>query len=296
MSEEMLADQVAAESLSMAENYMASNGPATARRGFQEVMTKAQLEQQKVNESMGYPSNLSEASRLQALEKEVGGIKSGIGAILDKLNGGTNVPVQPQLSAPTALASLAQPVPVPSLRKVVRPQPQGPTLVAPPMTQTYADQELLPTNCETSTCEPIPSETTSLELLEAEPQLSSEDMWFDPVPELPKANPTVERLATLMPSVVSYIKGRNCRAYFFNSTRRAITRHFEFEAWPIPMRDAFLRSFNTLLSDPIFLKTQVLGVLRFSQGFAMSIEKVAQMVIMSAGWMAFSLAAAECNS
>jgi hypothetical protein len=291
MSEDIPADQIAAESLSMAENYMASNGPATARRGFQEVMTKAQLEQQKVNESMGYPSNLSEASRLQALEKEVGGIKSGIGAILDKLNGGTNVPVQPQSSAPNALASLGQPVPVPSLRKVARPRRSqfDPTNLP-------VEQEQLPISCETSIYEPIPSETTSLELLEAEPQLSSEEMWFDPAPELPKASPTAERLATLVPSVVSYIKGRNCRAYFFNSVRRAITRHFEFEAWPIPMRDAFLHSFNTLLSDPVFLKTQVLGILRFSQGFAMSIEKVAQMVIMSAGWMAFSLAAAECNS
>ncbi len=75
-----------AEGMAFAGHYMAKNGPTQARHvGKARQMTKGQLEEQKMNEKQGYPSNLDEAAKVKELENKVVNIEAGIGQILDRL-------------------------------------------------------------------------------------------------------------------------------------------------------------------------------------------------------------------
>ncbi len=87
-TQEMDPAALAAEGMAYAGNYMASNGPVQATHvGKARQMTRAQLEEQKMNEKQGYPSCLEEADKTKELESRVVGIETGISQILSALNG-----------------------------------------------------------------------------------------------------------------------------------------------------------------------------------------------------------------
>ncbi len=85
----------AARGVAEAHQYMAKNGPIQPTHRAPKTMTKAQLEEQKMNENQGYPSNLDEAEKTKQLEQRVSGMETGISQILQHLQnnppmGGTN--------------------------------------------------------------------------------------------------------------------------------------------------------------------------------------------------------------
>lgn len=72
--------EVVSEGLAQSMQWMASNGPTRPiHRGRARMMTKTQLEEQKMNEATGLPSNLDEASRVQALETMVSNLNDNMG-------------------------------------------------------------------------------------------------------------------------------------------------------------------------------------------------------------------------
>jgi hypothetical protein len=78
--------------LGMAARHMAENGPIQPAHRLlknQPTMTKAQLEQQKANEAAGLPSNLTEASRVTALESRL----EKLTGLIEQIAG--NVPSSP---------------------------------------------------------------------------------------------------------------------------------------------------------------------------------------------------------
>jgi len=94
---EVSPDMAAAEGMSFSQQYMAGNGPIRPLHiGQAKTMTKRQLEEQKMNEAQGYPSNLDEAEKVKELESKVTEMSQGISAILSHLQG--NPPTAPQNS------------------------------------------------------------------------------------------------------------------------------------------------------------------------------------------------------
>jgi hypothetical protein len=81
MAESIQSDEVeiATSSLAQAYQYMEANGPVRpVQNQRRKVMTKAQLEEQKMNEGDGYPSNIGDATRVRSLEAQVANINSNI--------------------------------------------------------------------------------------------------------------------------------------------------------------------------------------------------------------------------
>ena len=85
MGEEMVGVEGVEEvnhGLALGMEYMRQNGPTQAiHRGKAKMMTKQQLEEQRMNEAKGLPSNLEEAGRVVGLEQKV----SEIGETVNKL-------------------------------------------------------------------------------------------------------------------------------------------------------------------------------------------------------------------
>ncbi len=110
----------ASRGMANAQHYMAANGPPfpiQLQRNLNQpkIMTQAQLEEQKMNESQGLPSNLDEASRVVALEGKMETMSGGINAILQHLQGGP--PPTPQVR-PDAVPPVqpTQPLPPPRVQ------------------------------------------------------------------------------------------------------------------------------------------------------------------------------------
>lgn len=77
---------IVSEGLERAMSYMSKNGPLRPIQRFQAPkITQQQLEEQKMNEAQGLPSNLDEASRVVALEKTVSNLNSNMAKITDLL-------------------------------------------------------------------------------------------------------------------------------------------------------------------------------------------------------------------
>jgi len=65
--------------LALGMQYMAQNGPTQSiHRGKAKMMTKQQLEEQRMNEAKGLPSNLEEAGRVVGLEQKVSQISDNV--------------------------------------------------------------------------------------------------------------------------------------------------------------------------------------------------------------------------
>lgn len=91
-AESVEVDEVS-EGLARGVSYMARNGPV---RPVQKVparmITRQQLEEQKMNEAAGLPSNLDEASRVVALEKKILNMSTNMDKILQLLSQPSNAP------------------------------------------------------------------------------------------------------------------------------------------------------------------------------------------------------------
>lgn len=80
--EDCTPEMVVAEGMAFAHRDMMNNGPLQpTHRPRGATMTRGQLEEQKMNEKQGYPSNLDEASKVKELEANVGELGINIVAI-----------------------------------------------------------------------------------------------------------------------------------------------------------------------------------------------------------------------
>jgi hypothetical protein len=318
---EMSPETVAAYGLGMSQQYMSRNGPIQSQHVRRRtVMTKAQYEEQKMNEKMGYPSNLDEAGRVKQLESDMAGMQQGIQAILSRLSGGTTV-FPPQTNSPTPQnPSLipSSPVLSPQLRLVQQSVPQMSQGEAPTPSQSGSDdststgKRLVKLSngkvVEIPATQPSPLPTPprgnlsvgpeeSMALVEPTSDEDFSDLWVEetPVPEF-KNDPKLERLAFMVAEASTFLRNRDPHLFFRRVLPRTVSRQVGFSAWPKVLQERFNVHFRTLLTDPVFLRGQVATALSFEFGHGLSPQKVAELISLSAGFMAFSLAGAEVNS
>lgn len=391
---------IASMGVGMSQAYMAKNGPIQPiHRRKRVTMTKVQLEEQKMNEAQGLPSNSDEASRVKDLENKVAGIEQGVGQILAHLrslpiseqlgervssvrvssrpmNGGTNA-ARPQVQSPPT----SSPSPILSSPEWSLPQPQkGPIVPFVPETQEALNPSL--NDSESSTAPRIhrqrPAETLAnkqlgefLQVVKENPDVDmndfvkmtpelvnelsntqplkrrtvkmsdgrtmevggpnqvipqggqnlglgpgpvddlpafdpklmieqpeetvADDLWVEE-PEPIKNDPRVEKLAFMVGEVVKFLRDRDPLLFFRRVLPKTVGRQVGFSAWPKDLQVRFCVHFKTLLTDPVFIKSQVATALSFEFGHGLSFRKVAELITLSAGFMSYSLSGAEVNT
>lgn len=158
---EVVEMDVVGQGLALNASYMSTNGPAQPTHNRPQVMTKQQLEEQKMNEAQGLPSNRDEASRVVALETTVSNLNENMGKItglLSQLVQGQSPVAQP-LTPPVKPAVVAQPPPLPpTLPEEGLPLQTSP-LPGPLMVPTMPDLAP-PTSPPASSPQPMPPEVS----------------------------------------------------------------------------------------------------------------------------------------
>jgi hypothetical protein len=311
---EMDPTALAAEGIAFAGNYMAKNGPIQPihrlrdrARGLDEnKMTKAQLEEQKMNEAQGYPSNLDEAAKVKELEGKVSNIEAGIGAILQHLQGGQSSPASTQPPAETG----GNPVSL-----AVSPTPPQPPTVTPPSPSLIEEpespeqeskqpklREVTLRDGRKVTLPPAPSLGPATEHT-APPQQEEEiveepdaveDDWDEqivvvPEPEAPKADPKVEKVMHLVQEVNEFLQANDSHRFFVRHLGRHVHRHVGYHGWPQAMQGEFDARFKGFLSDPQFVSSICRKVIDMDMGHALGVKHVVSLLCATAGFTAFAL-------
>ena len=250
---------LASEGMHFASRHMQNNGPTRPlhRLVEQPKITKAQLEEQKVNETQGYPSNLDEASKVKALEAKVSGIESGINAILTKLNGELTTiehPDPPILQTPVEL--LPPPGPKMSLGS------------APPTEPETETEDEMWDDLGPDDPEPEPQETPKSNVTQVSDSERTQLIW------------TVEQ-------VYAFMKGHNCERTWRRLLTNSVHRNLGYNAWPTEFQTEWRDRFKKLLADPQFVTQQCQKILTMEFGRAIGAGKMAAFVVSIAGHLAF---------
>ena len=315
---------IAAEGMAFSGQYMAPNGPPMASHSIADQergmdcnkMTKTQLKEQRMNEDSGLPSNLGEANRVKALESKVESMSTGIGQILNHLNGQSS-PESPASSEPiggspvslavptTAIpgpaATVRQPSPQPivsdesSLLENKQPKQRQVTLKdgrkisVPVNTPQGMPMSLGPATAATDA--PVPLD---------EDNVDSDDPWDDPiqlieepeappVPNDPVADPGLERLVHLIQEVNQFMVANDVHRFWRRHLSRNLHRHLGYNGWPGGLQQEFDQRFKSFLEDPAFIQTTCKKILAFEMGEALGVKWVVSFIVASAGFTAFTL-------
>lgn len=272
---EVTPDAVAAEAMAFSQRYMAANGPAQPRHLRKQVtMTKAQLEEQKMNEAQGYPSNLSEANRMKSLENQMTAIQGMLSQLADQRSA-QPIPVQQQQSAVPTQSS-----PAPALVASSAPSPKRSVRLSNGQVKELPDRE------------PQSDSTTNFPMSLGEtPSDGGEDLWGEGVTVEDVVNdPNAEKVATMCQMVREYLLKKDSLTFFRRANSQIISRHAGYQGWGPQLKAQFTQRFKETLTDPVFLKNIVEKVLSMEMGYALAPQKVAEMAVMAAGWISFALA------
>ena len=275
-------------------------------------MTKKQLEEQKMNEREGLPSNLDEASRVKDLEAKLARLEA-------LLSGGTKPGPQPVQSPP-----IQNPNPTPLYPVVteevlnrevggfIQKYPNGTTLDQVAQSPNDSENSTAPkrrvvklSNGQTmevgspipvsmGPADDLPAFDPGLRIEQPE-EATVEDLWIEE-PEPVKNDPKLEKLAWVIGEVVKFLRDRDPLLFFRRVLPKTVSRQVGFSSWPKDLQGRFCGHFKTLLTDPVFIKSQVATALSFEFGHGLSPRKIAELIVLSAGFMAYSLSGAEVNT
>jgi len=303
---------MAAEGLAFAHRYMESNGPTTASHNLfgARKMTKNQLEEQKMNEAEGYPSNLDEAQKVKDLENKVTNIETGISQILSHLSGQSS-PVSPQLSVPIG-GSLGSPVGDPTqilVPSVIVSPPSPPLTVS--VESNEPEKKLQPLQQVTlKDGRKISVPRTSLPAMnlgpaadtEKPPTQLEEDDWDDnpiavvPEPELvpegpkvPEVDPKLVKVQQLVQDVNEFLRANDVHKFWRKYLGQKVHRHVGYAGWPKKLQSEFDVRFKEFLQDPQFVTSVCRKVMNMEMGHALGSKWVASMLVATAGFTAFAL-------
>jgi hypothetical protein len=311
-------EALVAEGMMLAGNYMASNGPTQARHiGKARTMTKGQLEEQKMNEAAGYPSNLEEAEKVKELEGKVTNIEAGISQILSHL-GGQSSPANPASNAPTggnpaSPVAVPTPTPVPS---VTVPQP-SPNSIEPDASTEPDDRQprLRQVTLKDGRKISVPavaSQVTPMSLgpaagvqeqpptqLEEETFEDGGDDWGDPVaivpepdepvPAAPAPDPNLVKVQTLVQEVNQFLQTNDVHRFWRRHISRNLHRHVGYNGWPRELQVEFNTRFKGFLQDPVFITQCCKKVISMELGHALGVKWVVSFLVATAGFTAFAL-------
>jgi hypothetical protein len=137
-----------------------------------------------------------------------------------------------------------------------------------------------------------------LSIAQPDDVIENPDLWAPEVtvPEPVKNDPKLERLMLMIGRVHKFLRDRDPHLFFRRVLPNVIHRQTAYSAWPKPLRDKFDQHFKTLLSDPVFIKGQVQTALSFEFGHGIAEQRIAELAIVCAGFLAYSLAGVEVQS
>jgi len=315
----------AARGVANAHQYMAKNGPIQPTHRAPKTMTKAQLAEQIMNEEQGYPSNLDEANKTKDLENRVSGIETGISQILNHLQSQvtaspTGSPVVSQLEGPsypestppngndggTPVSPEGAPTqtPVPSgivsrqnpqsIGSVELPEPTNKPQMPRQVTLSNGKKVMVPRSTSTQAMNLGPQATNAPigdDELAVEEELWDEQLAVVPQvdPEEPKADPKLERVATMVLQVNEFLAGRDIHRDWRKLLAGHIHRHVGYSGWPRPMQAEFDTVFKSYLSDSGFVTSICRKVYDMDMGYALGVKPVVSFLVACAGFTAFTM-------
>ena len=283
----------AAQSLILSQQSMIqSNGsPQPSHIRKQVTMTQEQLEEQKMNEKQGLPSNLDEAARVKQLESQMGRIELLLSQLVD-------LPHQPS---------------IPDLRHIPSPQHQ----LFPAVAQSPSNDLGRLTSSSGSSPSPMrqvrlsngtvvnapspPSPPTSRTIppmslgesggLVEQPESDLFEVVEEVAPVMdPVRDQRAEKIADLVTMVQQCLLAKDPHKRFRQVLPNLIGRHAGYSGWGKATKVQFDERFAQTLNDPVFLKNIVEKVLDMEMGYGMSPQKVADLATLCAGFVSFALA------
>jgi len=314
--QQMSPEALVAEGMTFAGNYMASNGPTQANHiGKARTMTKGQLEEQKMNENAGYPSNLEEAEKVKGLEQKVESMEAGISQILSHLSGQSS-PASPVSNVPTGGNPVSPGVPqtpTPGQSVTVTP-PSHPSIDSnesnepvnkpPPLRQvTLKDGRRISVPAAASQVTPMSLGPATGVQEQPPTQLEPEefedaDPWDDPiavvpdeepVPAAPAVDPNVARVAQLVQDVNGFMQTNDVHRFWRRHISRNVHRHVGYNGWPKALQVEFNTRFKGFLQDPVFVSRCCEKVISMELGHALGVKWVVSFLVATAGFTAFAL-------
>jgi hypothetical protein len=304
-------EALAAEGMAFAANYMARNGLARPNHNLfgAQTMTKSQLEEQRMNEKQGYPSNLDEATRVKSLEGRVNEMSSGINAILQHLQNGPSSPVSTQPPAvtggnPAPPGGNPIPTPAPSViaKRLNPPLTNSSELSEPANMPTMLRQVTLsdgrkvsvpPTSNRAMSLGPA---TDSSPVEQTQMDEGGDDGWTDEdvvqqiaVPEELKPDAKVVKTQQLVSEVFDFLKANDIHRFWRRHLSQKVHRHVGYSSWDRSLQVEFDQRFKTFLEDPQFIMSNCRKVLNMEMGHALGVKWVSAFIVCIAGFTAFAL-------
>lgn len=317
-------EALVAEGMMFAGNYMASNGPTQANHiGKARTMTKGQLEEQKMNEATGYPSNIDDAEKVKELEGKVTNIEVGISQILSHL-GGQSSPANPVSSVPIGgnpVSPVAAPTPMPDQSVTVSP-PSPPSIDFNESNEPdNRPQKLRQVTLKDGRKISVPaaaSQVTPMSLgpvagVQEQPPTplddpgkaslgmgvtTMEDPWDDPVavmpdeepvPAAPPVDPNVALTAQLVQDVNGFMQTNDVHRFWRRHISQNLHRHVGYNGWPKDLQAEFDTRFKGFLMDPVFVSSCCKKIISMELGHALGVKWVVAFLVASAGFTAFTL-------
>jgi hypothetical protein len=320
-------EQLAAEGLAFAARDMSKNGIFRPNHiGRAKKMTKSQLEEQKMNEREGLPSNLDEAQRVKELEGNMQRMEQMITGMMEMMSrNAIDTPSSPVPSTPNVPTGGHQEFPdvvqiPPSTpqyeqpsqsptgstvcdeskrpqiritedgRKVaLRPKPQQETVTTPnvpPVTLGATGNQSLMEMYQNRDSNPQPA-------ISEEPDVNGGDLWSDDVLEQPEEEPVQNdpkliQTQAMLEGALQYLRANDVHRYF----RRSLTgihRHLGYSGWDKELQGEFDARFHAFLNDPVFVANSCQKLMRMEYGRMLGAKQVASFIVTLAGYTAFTM-------
>lgn len=307
------------QGLAQAVAYMAKNGPMQpVHRRRAKTMTQTQLEEQKMNETAGLPSNLDEATRVVALEQRVQSMDSKLDQIVGALTGN---PVAPP-HTPQVRPDVERPQPAdPKVKRMVESPPPLRTVAPPTVTQIPEVPESPPDTSQPNWPQPASRETAppsplSLgpvgsqgpeptidealvpgeDIIEA-PSSPGEDQFDmeaiieeddEPTADLYKQK-QLERQQILTDQVSTWLKTKDPHKFWRKFLSGACNKNLSYNAWPKEFQEPFNKRFKQMIEDPTFISTLCGRILKFQNGPLVAPHVVGAFIVVIAGMLSFAL-------
>ena len=308
----------AARGVGEAHQYMAKNGPIQPTHMAPKTMTKAQLEEQRMNENHGYPSNLDEASKVKQMEGDLAEMKGMLRQIAGSLGGSQNdVPSSPESTVPNGRSGgtpeflAGHPVSTPKQSVTAKPQnhpltdsvgsPEPKSKPPPPRQVTLSSGKIVTVpqltstqamNLGPATNSPSGESPPNAEPLTDEEFETSIDDLFAVVPQTgaePDADPRLEQVANMVLQVNEFLGSRDVHRDFRRLIASHIHRHLGYSGWPADMKSEFDTHFKSYLSDSGFVTSICKKVYDMDMGYALGVKPVVSLLVASAGFTAFTM-------
>lgn len=296
--------------------YMARNGPTRpTQRARAKVMTRQQLEEQKMNESAGLPSNLDEATRVLNLESQVSQINENLGklaSVMTQLVQGQPAapPPTPQARpvveqrpllinrAPNPLPTCPPPAPVTAQTTPVPEVPESPPATSPPASQPQVSPGTVP-DPHLDRFEVIQeeesgeSEPSSFRTMLESGDTNASDFTTNLIKEEPAIDPAeekfLERQQILADQVTGWLKSKDSNKFWRQFIAGACNKNLSYNTWPVKMQVQFDQRFNQMIADGSFIATLCGRVLKFQNGHLVAPHVMGAFVVATAGFLSFAL-------